>query len=104
VEASTWTLATSSLSFLKPEYAGNEEMQARFLNEGKRQALLNHANSSGRSIFLKDEGRHFLVIQYVERGSLQDLLGDKPGPLPLTIVVPLMLHVLSALDYAHEQG
>ena len=49
------------------------------------------------------EGRPFMVMEYIEGGTLADLLlGGRP--LPLTDAVGIVVQVCAALDYAHRHG
>jgi serine/threonine protein kinase/ligand-binding sensor domain-containing protein len=48
------------------------------------------------------EGTTYLVMRYIEAGTLSSRL--KQGPLPLTEVLNLFSQIGDALAYAHEQG
>ncbi len=94
----------AAIKFLLPEFARNKDLQERFLNEGKRQAQLQHPNIIPAMDFFQVEGRSFLVMQYVEGESLEARL--KPGNPALTRkeISSITADILSALDYAHSKG
>ncbi|HOA74573.1 MAG TPA: serine/threonine-protein kinase [Phycisphaerae bacterium] len=46
----------------------------------------------------------YLIMEYVDGPSLRQLIDTHPGGLPVPVVLPIMLGVLSALEAAHEAG
>jgi serine/threonine-protein kinase len=92
-----------AIKFLKAEYAAHPAIQARFLDEGKRQARLEHSHIVKALDFLEENGQHFLVLQYIEGESLQELLDRLQGSMDLARVVALALALLSALQHAHDR-
>ena len=93
-----------AVKFLLPEYARNQELQERFLNEGKRQAQLQHPNIVPAVDFFQIDGRSFLVMQLVEGRDLEARLQKQESPLSLDEVHAISWDVLSALDHAHVMG
>jgi serine/threonine-protein kinase len=93
-----------AIKFLKPQFAQDRDLQERFLNEGKRQANLDHPNIVRALDFISQRGRHFLVMKYVEGGGLDRHIEESGGPLPLEEVLNISFQVLSALAYAHREG
>jgi serine/threonine protein kinase len=79
------------------------EIVTRFVREGQALRQLNHPNIVGMVAAVEEEGRHYLVMEYVEGGSLQDLLAAQ-GPLPSTRVVEIALDLADALTRAHRLG
>ena len=72
----------AAIKFLLPEFARNKDLQERFLNEGKRQAQLQHPNIVPARDFFQIEGRSYLVMQYVEGQNLEvRLKKDQAGKL-----------------------
>lgn len=92
-----------AVKFLLPEFARNQDLQERFLNEAKRQALLQHPNIVPAIDFFQVDGRSFFVMQYVDGQSLDDRLKKSNLPLSLHEIHSIAWDVLSALDYAHSQ-
>jgi predicted ATPase/predicted Ser/Thr protein kinase len=75
----------------------------RFVREGEALRQLNHPNIVRMVAAVEDEGRHYLVMEYVAGGSLQDLL-DAQGPLPVSDVLEIALDLADALTRAHRLG
>lgn len=90
-----------AVKFLNMQFAGNPEMQARFLEEGRRQAELNHPNIVRVYGWEMLEGRSFLILQYVH-GEPLDLRLQRTGPLPADLFFRVTEGILSALHHAHS--
>ncbi len=73
----------AAIKFLLPEFARNQELQERFLNEAKRQAQLRHANIVPCTDFFQVDGRSFMVMEFVEGQSLDARLQKSNPPLTL---------------------
>jgi serine/threonine protein kinase len=93
-----------AVKFLLPEFARNQELQERFLNEGKRQAQLQHPNIVPAVDFFQVDGRSFLVMQYVDGRDLETRLEKGNAPLSLNEIHGISWDVLSALGHAHSLG
>lgn len=94
----------AAIKFLLPEFSRNKDLQGRFLNEGKRQAQLQHPNIIPAMDFFQVDGRSFLVMQYVEGENLESRLKKENPPLTLQEVRSIASDILSALEYAHSMG
>jgi len=86
--------------------AAGSNMTRRFMREARSAARLNHPNvvtiyNVGQSE--GERGRPYLVMEYVEGGSLADQL-RKSGPLEWPIATRAVRDALSALAAAHEAG
>ena len=94
----------TAVKFLLPEFVRNKELQERFLNEGKRQAQLQHPNIVPALDFFQLEGRSYLVMRYVDGESLETRLEKHRAALTLQDIHTISWDVASALDYAHSLG
>lgn len=74
-----------------------ETTSARFFQEAKAVAHLNHPNIMSIFDIDEDNGRHFLVIEYVEGDGLTHYIPSSPE-----VVVELGTQIALALDYAHD--
>ncbi|MFM8890451.1 MAG: serine/threonine-protein kinase, partial [Planctomycetia bacterium] len=83
------------------EAAGNRMAVQRFLTEAKAIAALNHPNI----VQIYDYGRAkdgpFLIMEYVDGGSLLDRC--KAGPIPLEEAIDLACQICDGLAKAHDQ-
>lgn len=77
----------------------------RFHQEAKMTAKLSHLNILTVLDFGQNEaGDLYLVMDFLDGESLQDLLKSRGGSLPLHEAVPLFLQMCSGLQHAHSQG
>ena len=80
-----------------PGGPGGEEQRARFLREAKLMAMLQHPNILPIYEVGEYHGLPFLAMEYVDGGTLSQLLGGKPMPprqaAQLTAVLARAVHV-----------
>jgi serine/threonine protein kinase len=76
---------------------------ARFQREGKALAKLAHAGIVQAFDTEEDNGRHFLVMEFVEGKSLADVLKEQ-GRIPPTRAADYIYQAALALQHAHERG
>lgn len=72
----------------------------RFRREGEALKELNHPNIVKMLAAVEEHGQHYLVMEYVEGGSLYDLL-KSGGKLPIERVLYISLGLSDALIRAH---
>jgi serine/threonine-protein kinase len=75
----------------------------RFFQEAKAMAQLDHPHIVGLHDFFYLDGNAYMVMSYIEGGSLGDLL-KKRGRLPLEEASQISSGILDALDFAHSRG
>ncbi len=76
---------------------------ARFQQEARAIASLNHPNIV-RAYDIDNEGdTHYIVMEYVEGGDLQSLV-KKKGPLPFDKVADYAAQAARGLQHAHDSG
>ncbi|MCP4289575.1 MAG: protein kinase [Gammaproteobacteria bacterium] len=91
-----------AIKVLKQEVVAHKpEMVERFVREGEALRQLNHPNIVKMLAASEQDGRHFLVMEYVSGGSLQELIAAD-GPLPINRVLEISLDVADALTRAHR--
>lgn len=86
---------------LAGSYATGETVE-RFRAEAKAAANLHHPNIVPIHEIGMQDGRHFFSMDYVDGGSLHQLLTK--GPLPPRDAARLLLPIAEALEHAHRQG
>lgn len=74
-----------------------ETTAQRFFQEAKAAAHLNHPNIMSIFDIGEDDGRHYLVVEFVEGDALSHYIPSSPS-----VVVELGVQIARALDYAHN--
>ncbi|MCB1157696.1 MAG: protein kinase [Leptospiraceae bacterium] len=91
------------IKVLNDALSKQEEMRERFLFEARTGAKLKHRNIVNIIDVGMAEYRPYYVMEYLDLGSLKDLL-EKEGPLEPQYAVNLVAQVLDGLSRAHENG
>lgn len=89
---------------LKEEMIEFPEAVRRFLDEARHAALIHHANVVGIHQIGRDAQGYFLVLDYVEGGALDGLVGratQRNQRIPASIVLRIALDALAGLSAAH---
>jgi eukaryotic-like serine/threonine-protein kinase len=93
-----------ALKMLHPTLTTDDGFRQRFLHEGRIQSQLSHPNIAQLRDFIEQDGRYFLVVEYLSGGTLADkLTGHRSGFEPGT-AVNLATQALAGLAYAHSRG
>jgi hypothetical protein len=93
----------AAIKFLNPAFAGRSDVEQRFLNEGRRQGLLNHPNIVKVYGFEYVDNHSFLILQYIDGYALDQLL-LRTGALDPSEVIRIATGVLNALECAHKSN
>jgi beta-lactam-binding protein with PASTA domain/predicted Ser/Thr protein kinase len=91
-----------ALKLLHQRYASDDAFVARFRREAQAAASLNHPNIVGVYDTGDDDGRPFIVMEYVAGRSLRDVLA-REGVLPQR-TAEIAVDAALALHYAAERG
>jgi len=97
----TKLLRKVALKFL-PENAVHEDDKARFLQEARAAAALNHPNVCTIHEIDEVEGHVFISMEYVPGQTLQELIDS--GELDRDHAVDLVVQIASGLKLAHDAG
>src|SRR6185436_13126870 len=89
-----------ALKVLSPSLAGDPDFARRFNVEAKVLARLSHPSIVQVFDFGRSGALYYLVMEYVEGGSLRDLL--RRGPLDGAHRARLLSQICGALDHAHQ--
>jgi len=92
-----------AIKMLKHTMAMDPEFWEKFQNEAKTIAKLNHLNIVKVYDIEELYSTAFIMMEYLEGTSLEDLLIHRPK-LSLQTIVDIILQVCSGLAYAHSQG
>ena len=91
-----------AIKALKPHVVQqNPNILERFRREGEALKELDHPSIVKMLAAFEDEGKHYIVMEYVSGGSLSDLLKEQ-GKLPLERVLYIALDLCDALTRAHR--
>ncbi len=93
-----------ALKVMKAGLMDDELLVQRFKQEAAQARNFLHANAARvEGIGETEDGRPFLVMEYIPGQSLKDLI-EKEGRLPVARVCSLVKQVASVLDAAHHLG
>jgi len=94
-----------ALKFLPPHLKKNENDKARFYQEAKAAAALNHPNVCTIHE-IHDEGENpFIVMEYIEGKTLHNIIEEhREAPMPLSDVIDIAVQIAEALKSAHSKG
>ncbi|PWT82642.1 MAG: hypothetical protein C5B44_01815 [Acidobacteria bacterium] len=94
---------TVAVKVLRPSLAADEKIVARFSREARAASRISHPHALSVTDFGEDEGRVFLVMEYLQGRTLKEIFRSE-GPMTLSRVVDIVKQVGGALDAAHAQG
>src|SRR5579875_3027816 len=92
-----------AIKILHERYRGEDEYVERFRREARAVARLTHPNIVTVIDRGEDDGRQFIVFEYVDGENLKELV-LRTGRLPLRRALELKLAVANGLAFAHENG
>jgi serine/threonine protein kinase len=92
-----------AIKVILPQSAGLADFQARFEQEAKLIARLQHGNIVSVYDFGESANMVYLVMQYVEGGTIRDQLRARQ-PLPPRRAALYVLQMARALNHAHQHG
>ncbi len=92
-----------AVKILHEQYVSDEEAVERFQREARSAAQLAHPNIVTVIDRGEDDGRPYIVFEYVEGENLKQLVA-REGALPVGMVIDLGIQIAQALEAAHERG
>ena len=91
-----------AVKMLHERYAGDDSFVERFRREAQAAAALNHPNVVGVYDTGTDDGRPYIVMEYIAGRSLRDIMRSE-GVLPRR-AAEIAAEAAQALHFAHERG
>jgi serine/threonine-protein kinase len=92
-----------AIKILRPDYSADPELQVRFRQEAKSAANLSHPNIVTVHDFGLDQGKLFIVMEYVPGTNLK-LMVENLGKFSPEDALPLIIQACAGLGYAHRAG
>lgn len=90
-----------AVKILRGDLAGDEKFVRRFQREAIAASSLSHPNIVEMYDVGEDDGKYFIVMEYIEGRTLKSLI-KRRGALTLSEVIDIMLQLTSGLACAHE--
>jgi len=90
-----------AVKVLRPQFVHDEEFIQRFRREAQSAAALSHPNVVSIYDVGQREDIHYIVMEYVEGYTLNELIKEK-APLQVEEAVNIASQICDALDHAHS--
>ena len=92
-----------ALKLLPPDQAGDSEVVARFYQEGRSAARLDHENIARVYSIGQDGAFHYIAFEYIEGETVRQRV-ETAGALPVGEAVNIALEIAQALVHASLRG
>jgi eukaryotic-like serine/threonine-protein kinase len=94
---------TVAIKVLHEQFTKDEEYVERFRREARSVAQLSHPNIVTVIDRGEEDGRQYIVFEFVEGENLKELI-ERTGALPVRDGLELALQMARALGFAHDRG
>ncbi|MEA2008742.1 MAG: protein kinase, partial [Chloroflexota bacterium] len=94
---------TIAVKILRENFSRSPAFQERFRQEAKAAANLSHPNIVTIHDFGLDEGRLFIIMEYINGQDLKQIIKEN-GKFPIQEAIRLFLQACAGMGYAHRAG
>jgi serine/threonine-protein kinase len=84
--------------------AKNDFIMRRFREEANHYLYLSHPNITRLVDFIEDNGRFYLVMEFVDGVPLDSYLNTITGPMSEEMLIPMFCKILDTIAYLHQNG
>lgn len=93
-----------AIKVLRPEFARNADLRAKFKKEAQLLCSLDHPGIVKFLNYVETPQGVFLIMEYVKGITLEEYIRHKNGLIVESKAYPMLKEILEAFEYAHSKG